>query len=214
VTRFARSVTAAVALAVFGWLAHAAPRGQTMSFDLAVRDAIHRWAPLPLTYAMRGVTQLGAEVFLVTLGLILIWWLAAGGRRRAAVVLVAAALGAEALTQIMKLVFQRPRPETFFGYAEPLTYSFPSGHAMVSCCFYGVLAAILAARQRSRGGRLAIWTVAALLTGLIGYSRVYLGVHYPSDVLAGYAAAAVWLAVVQGGYETWLRRASGRAPGA
>jgi undecaprenyl-diphosphatase len=78
---------------------------------------------------------------------------------------------------------------------------------MVSCCFFGVLAAILAARERSRARRMAIFAAAALLVGLMGFSRVYLGFHYPTDVLAGYAAAVIWLAVVRAGYEIWLRRA-------
>jgi undecaprenyl-diphosphatase len=77
---------------------------------------------------------------------------------------------------------------------------------MVSCCFYGALAAILAARARSRARKLAIWAAAAVLTALIGFSRVYLGVHYPADVVAGYAAAVVWMAVVRAGYEMWLRK--------
>jgi undecaprenyl-diphosphatase len=113
------------------------------------------------------------------------------------VVFAVAALGAEALDQIMKLLFYRPRPEPFFGLASPVTHSFPSGHAMVSCCFFGVLAAILAARQPSLLKRIAIFAAAALLVALMGFSRVYLGLHYPTDVLAGYAAAVVWLAVVR-----------------
>jgi undecaprenyl-diphosphatase len=110
-------------------------------------------------------------------------------------------LGAEALDQILKLLFNRPRPEPFFGLAAPITHSFPSGHAMVSCCFFGVLAVILAARgapwAASRSKRMAIFAVAAILVALMGFSRVYLGFHYPTDVLAGYAAAVVWLAVVR-----------------
>ena len=146
---------------------------------------------------MRGVSLLGTEVSLVPLGVILVGWLVAAKRRRAAVVFAVATLGAVALDQILKLLFGRPRPEPFFGLASPLTHSFPSGHAMVSCCFFGALAAILAARQRSRGKRMAIFAAAALLVALMGFSRVYLGFHYPTDVLAGYAAAVVWLAVVR-----------------
>jgi undecaprenyl-diphosphatase len=113
------------------------------------------------------------------------------------VVFGVAALGAEALDQILKLLFDRPRPETFFGFAAPVTHSFPSGHAMVSCCFFGVMAVILAARAPSRLKRTAIFAAAAILVVLIGFSRVYLGYHYPTDVLGGYAAAVVWLAVVR-----------------
>ena len=67
---------------------------------------------------------------------------------------------------------------------------------MGSVCFYGVLAAILAARASRGGARWCIWMGAVLLIGMIGYSRIYLGVHYPSDVIAGYCAGAVWVAAV------------------
>jgi len=194
-------LVAALALMLFVWLAREETRGDAMRLDTPIRNAVHVRSSPPLTAMMRGVSLLGSEVVLVPLGVILVWWLLAAGRRRAAVVFAAAALGAEALDQIMKLLFDRPRPEPFFGLASPVTHSFPSGHAMVSCCFFGVLAAILAARgapwARSRLKRMAIFAAAALLVGLMGFSRVYLGFHYPTDVLSGYAAAVIWLAVVR-----------------
>ena len=194
-------LVAALALILFVWLAREVTRGDALRLDTPIRNAVHARSSPPLTAIMRGVSLVGSEVILVPLGLILVWWLVAAKRRRAAVVFAVAALGAEALDQIMKLLFYRPRPEPFFGLASPVTHSFPSGHAMVSCCFFGVLAAILAARgapwARSRLKRIAIFAAAALLVALMGFSRVYLGLHYPSDVLAGYAAAVVWLAVVR-----------------
>ena len=188
---------AALALILFVWLAREVTRGDALRLDTPIRNAVHARSSPPLTAMMRGVSLVGSEVILVPLGAILVWWLVAAKRRRAAVVFAVAALGAEALDQIMKLLFNRPRPEPFFGLASPITHSFPSGHAMVSCCFFGVLAVILAARQRSRLKRIAIFAAAALLVALMGFSRVYLGLHYPTDVLAGYAAAVVWLAVVR-----------------
>jgi len=104
-------------------------------------------------------------------------------------------VGMAALDITLKLAFHRPRPLAYFG-PTPTTYSFPSGHAMGSVCFYGVLAAILAARASGRGAKWGIWMGAVLLIGLIGYSRIYLGVHYPSDVIAGYCAGAVWVGAV------------------
>ena len=191
----------ALALILFVWLAREVTRGDAMRLDTPIRNAVHARSSPPLTAMMRGVSLIGSEVVLVPLGAILVWCLVAAKRRRAAVVLAVAALGAEALDQIMKLLFHRPRPEPFFGLASPITHSFPSGHAMVSCCFFGVLAMILAARGApwapSRLKRTAIFAAAASLVALMGFSRVYLGFHYPTDVLAGYAAAVVWLAVVR-----------------
>lgn len=147
---------------------------------------------------MRGCTLLGSALFLVPLGAFLAWRLTRMGRRPAAILLVVAALGGEALDEALKLLFARPRPAAFFGLAQPETYSFPSGHSMASCCFYGALAMIAAARARSRARRWAIWAGAAALIVCIGFSRIYLGVHYPSDVLGGYLAAVAWLALLHG----------------
>jgi membrane-associated phospholipid phosphatase len=119
-------------------------------------------------------------------------------------------LGVAVLDVALKHAFHRPRPVAFFG-ASPSSYSFPSGHALGSFCFYGILAAILAERARGRGAKLCIWMAAVVLVGMIGFSRIYLGVHYPSDVIAGYCAAAVWVGAVgfldmtlwPGGGESW-----------
>jgi undecaprenyl-diphosphatase len=197
---------AAAALLLFGYLANEVLRGEAFRFDSFVRDRVHSWASPALTYAMQVVTQLGAPRFLIALSLVLILWLANTGRKRAAILLVVAAVGAEALDELLKLVFHRPRPEAYFGDPLPSSYSFPSGHAVSSCCFYGVLAAILTAPMRSRAAKIAVWTAAALMAALIGLSRVYLGVHYPSDVVAGYAVAVVWVAALRASYDAWLRR--------
>ena len=197
-------LVAALALILFVWLAREVTRGDAMRLDTPIRDAVHARSSPPLTAMMRGVSLCGSEVVLVPLGVILVGWLLAAKRRRAAVMFAVTALGAEGLDQILKLLFHRPRPEPFFGLASPVTHSFPSGHAMVSCCYFGVLAAILAARGApwapSRLKRISIFSAAALLVAVMGFSRVYLGFHYPTDVLAGYAAAAIWLAVVRAVY--------------
>jgi undecaprenyl-diphosphatase len=211
-TLIAGFLGAAAALVFFGWLSHTVLEGESVRFDAAVRDGIHAWASPPLTAVMRGITQLGSPTTLITLGILVVWRLMTLGRRHAALIFVIACLGAEALAEALKLLFRRPRPEAFFGLSEPVTYSFPSGHSVMSACFYGVVAAILTVRMTSRPARIAIWMGAALLALAIGFSRVYLGVHYPTDVLAGYAAAAIWVGSVRSGYEIWLRRRARRGP--
>jgi undecaprenyl-diphosphatase len=197
---------AAAALIVFIWLARPALLGQPAAFDAPIRDAIHAHSSDSLTAAMKLATQLGSAYFVIPLGLFAVWRLTAAGRRRAATLLIIAAAGAEIVGLLLKLVFHRPRPDPFFGLAAPLAYSFPSTHAMGSACFYGALAAILAARSQSLPVKAELWVAAAALSLLIGFSRMYLGVHYPSDVLAGYSAAVVWAFCLHAGYSRWKRR--------
>lgn len=203
VAGFAAALLAAV---FFAGLGFAVMHGDTASFDLAVRNAIHEQSSPMLTRAMQGLTQLGSQTFLIPLGALLAWRLWTVGRPRAAVLFAIAAAGGTLCDQILKYGFRRPRPEAFFGLAQPTTYSFPSGHSVESCCFYGVLAAILSVTAVSRTAKAAIWSIAAGITLAIGFSRIYLGVHYPTDVLGGYAVAIVWVAVVRAGYRVWLRR--------
>jgi membrane-associated phospholipid phosphatase len=207
--RLGRQVTGwivlAMALLLFGWLADEILRGEKPCFDSVVRDTVHEWASPQLTYSIRGITLLGSSVFLIGMSVVVGWRLAGVGRRNAAVLLLLAVVGAQLLDEMLKLVFHRQRPAAFFGYQDPASYSFPSGHAFSSSCFYGVLAAIVGGRMDSRR-RILVWATVAFLVLLIGFSRVYLGVHYPSDVLAGYAAAVIWIGALRGGYKVWLRR--------
>jgi undecaprenyl-diphosphatase len=153
---------------------------------------------------MRGISFTGSPGFLIivaALAMMRFWW---SGRPRMALLFVVTVLGAYLLDEVLKLGFRRARPVAFFGL-KAAGYSFPSGHALVSCASYGVLAAFSAARTGSRVRRWMLRAGAALLIGMIGISRVYLGVHYPSDVLAGYAAALVWVYTVASA-RRWRRR--------
>ena len=190
----------------FAVLAQAVVQGRTMGFDLAVRSAIHNWATPRFTEAMSAVTWLGSMTILLPLGAVLVWRLYTVGRPRAAALLAITVLGAQAFDQALKFGFQRPRPQVFFGLAQPATYSFPSGHTVSSCCFYGVLAAVLAVGAVSPWRKTLIWTTATTIALAVGFSRVYLGVHYPTDVLGGYAVAVVWVAIVRAAYEIWLAK--------
>lgn len=191
---------------LFAWLAEHVVRRQTIEFDAAIRGWLHGLASPPLTVAFRAITFCGSVYALIPFGAVLVWWLWRNGRRTAAALYVVAVAGGEALMGVLKLLFHRPRPPVFFGLAEPSSYSFPSGHAMLSACFFGVAAAILAARTGARARRFWMWAGAATASLLIGISRIYLGMHYPSDVLAGYAAAVIWVAAVRLEYEARARR--------
>jgi membrane-associated phospholipid phosphatase len=116
-------------------------------------------------------------------------------RRDRALLVVVTMSGAEVLLSILKRHFHRQRPEPFFDTRLPPSYSFPSGHALLSFCCYGLLAALGSAYLRGRI-RWLIRICAAALILAIGVSRIYLSVHYPTDVIAGYLVAIAWTAVV------------------
>jgi undecaprenyl-diphosphatase len=187
---------AALALYAFAGLADEVHEGDTHHFDRSAFALSNLIASPALTAFMRGVTWLGSNEFLIGAGACALIACALAGWRRAAAALLVTMAGAALLNVLLKSIFRRERPAPFFDTPTPESYSFPSGHALLSFCFYGVLAAVLAARLHSVRARAAVWAAAALLVALIGLSRVYLGVHYPSDVLAGYAAALVWVMAV------------------
>jgi undecaprenyl-diphosphatase len=181
-----------LALVLLAWLADEVLDGQTRHFDLYVRLWAHQWTSHGLTVGMTILSQIGSALFLGIATVLLALRFEMMRWRRAAKWLVLAMVGAAALDLTLKLVFHRTRPQPFFGGA-PHSYSFPSGHALASFCFYGVLAGLISGRVRNRTVRAALWMVAAALIVGIGFSRIYLGVHYPTDVVAGYLAATVWV---------------------
>jgi membrane-associated phospholipid phosphatase len=189
---FGALLIAVAALFVFGWLAEEVLEGDTQKFDTFVRTAVHQHATPGLTRLMLGFSFLGSVAVISVLWLVAICVFLYFRRTRMAALLGITMAGAGVLDVALKLAFHRPRPVPFFG-ATPSSYSFPSGHAFGSVCFYGILAAILATPARGRVAKWCIWTGAVFLIGMIGISRIYLGVHYPSDVIAGYCAGAIWV---------------------
>jgi undecaprenyl-diphosphatase len=183
--RAATLIVAAASVVLFSWLAKEILEHQSLVFDCAIRNAVHQQATPPLTFLMLGLSLLGSADVLLPLVVVTLILMAGAGIRRQAILLVVSLTGAAVLEATLKLAFHRPRPQPFFNLPAPGDYAFPSGHAMVSLCFYVTLAWIVSGRLATRWSRVAVWTAAALLTGLIGLSRVYLGVHYPTDVLGG-----------------------------
>jgi membrane-associated phospholipid phosphatase len=198
-------IAAGLALWLFAWLGHEILTDTpTPALDDRLRTAIHSLASPGLTQVMIAASRYGGPGWLVPLGgLVAVGFLARGWRRGALLVVVTMA-GAGLLDTLLKLGFARARPTAFFNYPLPLSHSFPSGHAFFAGSVFGGLALLLTSRVHSKLVRSAIWLVTGLLILLIGVSRVYLGVHYPSDVLAGYAAATIWVAAVAFG-DRWVR---------
>jgi undecaprenyl-diphosphatase len=191
------------AVLIFAWLAERVATGSAIVFDATFRTFAHRHASPGLTELMRLASYVGETVPLLVLSVLAFAVLLAAHSSRAAAFFAITMGGAFVLDATLKLAFHRPRPPAFFGTPEPGSYSFPSGHAIFAACYFGILAAFAAARFRGRAARILVWSSAAIIAGLIGYSRIYLGVHYPSDVVAGYAASIVWLTAAAWGDRRW-----------
>jgi undecaprenyl-diphosphatase len=187
---------AALFLVLFGWLSEEVMENETVRFDSEIRTLVHEPSGPALTHAMEFVSNAGspASITVLTLTAGALFW--CFGKRRDTKYLAIAVIGAMILNSLLKLSFHRPRPVPFFGLAPPDSYSFPSGHALISFCFFAILGFLLKSHIRSFSFRLAILALAVFSVLTIGYSRIYLGVHYPSDVLAGFTAGAVWIAAV------------------
>ena len=175
-------------LVFFGWLTDEVLDGETRQFDEATRGAVHQLASPAMTTAMRGVSFLGSTIFLTLATAGVIVWFAMRKWGREAKLIAATMIGASALNITLKLAFKRTRPVPFFDLLPPESYSFPSGHSLTSACFFGAFAAIITARIKRRRARVLVW---------IGLSRIYLGVHHTTDVIAGFAAALIWILVVR-----------------
>lgn len=187
---------AVAALLLFVWLFDEVLHSGTEHFDLWIRLGIHAHASPDLTEFMRAITNWGSWMVLLPATLIvsaILGWKKRFAEMRLLLITMGGAL---VLDNVLKLAVHRPRPTPFF-VAKPLTYSFPSGHSLISLCFYGLLAGLLTLHLKKRWWRAMVWGTAGVLIGLIGLSRIYLGVHWPSDVVAGYAAAIVWMGAVR-----------------
>jgi len=190
-----RGLLALLLLLITGlaWLGSEVANGRTMQFDLQVRDAIHQHANPSLTRAMMIVSVIGEAYVMAPLTIVSFVLLWRAGLKHDARLFAFAMAGEVPIEQALKWALQRPRPQPFFGYSLPVSYSFPSGHAIASLIFFGALAALLAPRLRTAWSKLLLWVAATLIVAAIGFSRIYLGVHYPTDVIAGYAAGLAWV---------------------
>lgn len=160
-------------------------------FDTLLSAWIQGWRQPWLTEIMLGVTFLGNATTVIPLSLLALWLLGQRAGSRAAQLSGAVLVGGVALEESLKRIFHRPRPPQPW-LIDAGGFSFPSGHAMIGIIVYGLLAYWCWKLLPRPFNRLASG-LAVLLLFAIGLSRIYLGVHYPSDVLAGFAAGLFWL---------------------
>jgi undecaprenyl-diphosphatase len=199
-------LTAAAALVLFTWLGREILEGEVLAFDARFRELVHGLSSDRVTTIMRAASLYGGPAVLVLGGLTAAVAFLIKGWRRGALLAVVTLAGAGLLNGLLKFSFARVRPASYFNYPLPGSPSFPSGHALYAASVFGGLAVLLTARIRDPLLQLLIWLVAISLTLLVGVSRVYLGVHYPSDVLAGYAIGVIWVTAVAFGDRLVSRR--------
>lgn len=173
--------------------------GDTHAFDerllLLLRSADDPATPIGpywLPHAIDDITALGGTTVLSLMTIMVTGYLLLARRTAIAVFTLASVAGGWALSAVLKLGVARPRPDIVPHLVEVYDLSFPSGHAMVSAATYLTLGALLSRAEPTRITRLYTIGVAVFLTFIIGLSRVYLGVHYPTDVLGGWCAGATW----------------------
>jgi len=185
-------------MALFGALAGEILEGDTQAFDrkilLSMRHSpsLAPIGPPAVQEAARDTTALGGTLVLTLVTLASAIYLLLDGKRRMALFVLASVSSGLLAATVLKLLFNRPRPELVPHAAYASTSSFPSGHSMMSALTYLTLGALLARSQERKRLKAFAMLLAATLTFLVGLSRIYLGVHWPTDVLAGWSVGVAW----------------------
>jgi undecaprenyl-diphosphatase len=195
------AMVAVVAFAAWAFLSIAGEvrEGEIEAFDRALllwfrnpADLSQPIGPAWLEIAMVDLTTLGGTAVLITLVLSVASFMLVGGMAGPAVFTVLSIAGGTGFSQLLKWVYDRPRPDLVEHLTVIQTASFPSGHATMATIVYLTLAAMVVRLVDTTAQRVYVMTVAIGICIVVGVSRVYLGVHWPSDVLAGWALGAAW----------------------
>ena len=205
-----------IAIAVAGTLAFAelgeqVRRGGTQAFDVAVLEWLGQHHTKLLTAAAVELTYLGTGTVVLMIVGVAALFLWHTEHKHSARLLLAAVAGNILLNGALKLVFHRPRPDIFAWQTVAVSSSFPSGHAMSATVCYGTVAYLVARLQKHHWSRVLTLTGAVVLILLICATRLYLGVHYPSDVLAGILVGLAWASFCMATLEASLVIARRRA---
>lgn len=169
---------------------------EVFAADESILLWVNQFSSPVLDQVMLTITRLGdpdVVVPLTSIGIIWLWW---RWRWRIAAIFALTCVGGAVLSTVFKLLFGKARPALWSQLITETSYSFPSGHALGSMVLYGFSAYLLV--QRFHAQKWLIYGVATLLIGSIGFSRIYLGVHWPTDVVAGYSIGFLWLSMCIG----------------
>jgi membrane-associated phospholipid phosphatase len=199
---------AALGTAAFAWVATHVRAGRTQGWDEAALRMLAEHRIPVLEQILLEITFLGTATVVMGLAGVVALFLALTRHRASASLLLAATAGSILLNSVLKGLFNRPRPQLFTWGTHALTTSFPSGHAMSAAAVYGTIAYLAARLVRRRGPRVAIFAGASVVILAISFSRLYLGVHYPSDVIAGLIVGLAWAGFCMATLEAvlWYRR--------
>lgn len=188
----------ALLLAGFGLIADEVGEGDTLDFDKAVLAALREpgnlqdpIGPAWVEEAARDITALGGVAFLTLLVTLIVIHFLLQGKWRTGAFLAFVVIAGTLISNALKAFFDRPRPD-LTGIVHVATASFPSGHATVSAVTYLTLGVVLARASDRHRMKVFYILTAIFLTGIVGLSRLYLGVHYPTDVAAGWAIGGAW----------------------
>ena len=196
------------ALACFGALTlldHRLDTPALYHFDSSIQTRVHAWTNPWFTRSMLVLTWIGSiKIFATSLVLVLIFLLLRR-RQHSALLLGLTMVGAFALNEILKLHFHRTRPRVSWSIGDEHTFSFPSGHSLFSSVLYGTLSYLALRHATNLTRRISVIVPAILLVLGIGTSRIYLGMHFPSDVLAGYLTGMIWFGAIVAIDQVWCR---------
>jgi membrane-associated phospholipid phosphatase len=180
-----------VILGIVAWLCTEVWEKEAFSFDRSCLLWIHQFATPQLDRLMLLITALGDPPTVITIFISTIAWLGMKRRSTDGIRFAVICVGGLLINQVMKSFFAKPRPELWTRLISEHSFSFPSGHAVGSMVVYGFIAYIFARELPIY--KKYIYAVASILIFAIGFSRLYLGVHYPTDIIAGYGVGLFWL---------------------
>ncbi|MGG3448598.1 phosphatase PAP2 family protein [Domibacillus aminovorans] len=195
-----------VSLIGFGFMAFLVSSHKIIQFDQTVISFIQGLESSMLTAIMKFFTFIGSTYSIVVLSLLVLFFLYNVFKHRSELILfIAVVLGSNILFKSLKWFFHRARPD-FHRLIEVGGYSFPSGHATNAITLYGILAFLLWRHIPVGWGRTLLIVISTMMMMMIGTSRIYLGVHYPTDIISGYLVGGFWLTIAIWFYQRYQKK--------